>query len=103
MRLEIPRGKLLYRQLRRAATVWVAIHTILALVTRGQVLALSFWPLAILCCVSGVLAAIDIRRRHETVFLANLGIRTSTAVILWMATVLALEAILSILVAAGVK
>jgi hypothetical protein len=99
MHFQLPQGPLLSSQLLRASVPWAAIHVFLAIVAPGALRTLSFQALLVLCGVNGLLAAIDMRRRHQDVFFANLGIGKSTIVALWVAVAIALESVWSALAA----
>jgi len=88
-----PKGRLLYAHVGRAIVVWVVIHLAIALFTSGQVLVLSPAAFAALLVVMACLAVIDTRNRHETVFLANLGVSRRAVVTLWCTCALVLELI----------
>ena len=88
-----PKGRLLYAHVGRAIVVWVAIHLVIALFTAGKVLVFSPAAFVAVLVVMAFLAVIDTRNRHETVFLANLGVSRRAVVTLWCACALVLELI----------
>ena len=85
------RGRLLYAHVRRAIVVCVVIHLAIAFFTSGQVIVLSPAAFAAFLVVVACLALIDTRNRHETVFLANLGVSRRAVVVLWCACAAMLE------------
>ena len=88
----LPPGRLLYAHVRRAIVVCVVIHLAIAAFTSGQVIVFSP-AFAAYMAVVACLALIDTRNRHETVFLANLGVSRGSVVMLWCACAIALELI----------
>jgi hypothetical protein len=69
----------------------VVIHLAIALFTSGQVIVLSPLAFAAFLAVVACLALVDTRNRHETVFLANLGVSRGAVVMVWCACAVALE------------
>ena len=89
--LLLPRGRLLHAHVRRAIVVSVVIHLAIALFTSGQVIVFSPAAFAAFLAVVACLALVDTRNRHETVFLANLGVSRGAVALLWCACAIVVE------------
>ena len=87
----LPRGKLFHAHVRRAIVVCVLIHLVIAMFTSGRVIVFSPAAFAAFLVVVACLALIDTRNRHETVFLANLGVSRGAVALVWCACAIGVE------------
>jgi len=87
----MPDRLLAVRYVRRAAGFWVAVHLFLGVVSGGVVLALDPPAALLLFAIAGGLGVFDATKRHELLFLQNLGVPRSMVAVLWIATAATLE------------
>lgn len=99
MRYVWPDRVFLRAYLPRAALVWAAVHVVLGVLTAGDVIVLPILAAGMLVLVVGAVGTLEMRRRHETLFLQNLGVSRAMAAICWMVVPAVLELSLAITMA----
>lgn len=66
------------------------LHAFLAMAS-GEITILSLHSLLLVLPFTALLAFLDIRRRHELIFINNLGFTLYTVVFVWLSVVASLE------------
>jgi hypothetical protein len=83
----------------RAAIVWLLAHGIIWAVSGGGVIRLAWRASLVFAGFAAWLGYIDAKRRHELLFLGNLGIHRASVPAVWFLVV----ALLELLVSATIK
>ncbi len=81
-----------------AFALWTLIHVFLFIASGALVALSSFQGLLVLGALAGAIGLVDLRRRRESVLLQNLGVQPMVVPAIWIASIVALEIIVSLLV-----
>jgi hypothetical protein len=78
---------------RRAAAFWLLLHLLLFTISLGAIRFLPLRGALFAAIVSGWIGMLDVRRRRETLFLANLGVQRWMPAACWALTIVLLESL----------
>jgi hypothetical protein len=93
--MRLPEGWLLRLQIRNAASLWIGLHAIVAILTRGEIVIFSVGSTVAVLVITALFAHLDLRNRRELIFLSNLGVSPNTVTLVWMLVVSLLEVALA--------
>ncbi len=86
-----PDRLLAWAYVRRAAAFWGSLHVFLWIVSGATVTALEPLPALAMVAMAGGLGVFDAKKRHELLFLRNLGVRPAMVAAVWLGTATLLE------------